>query len=142
MIFGQGFYHERAILTPFDLIRLNLPILLFANANAPFSCVHVKDTAQAFLLASQNKKAAGQAFNIATKDSPPNTINTGAYLQIRIKIGAHIYSLCCIKSSYNSITKIMVLSSSHGNTPFALTGASYSISKAEKFSVFHQSIIP
>lgn len=69
MIFGPGFYHEKAMIAMFWALRAGLPLPLPA-ADVPVSFVSSYDTARAFILAASTPQAAGLAFNITAADHP------------------------------------------------------------------------
>ncbi|MBI4362230.1 MAG: NAD(P)-dependent oxidoreductase [Euryarchaeota archaeon] len=71
MIFGPGFYHERAMLTLFDCIRRGLPILLPGDPRVPFTGLWVDDGAEGFHRASTRPGLRWLAANLAVADAPP-----------------------------------------------------------------------
>ncbi len=68
MIFGPGFWHEKSMLTLFNLIHKGRPIPVPGFPDAPWACVAAEDAAQAFFLAGEVKEADGEAFNIQADD--------------------------------------------------------------------------
>jgi len=69
MIFGPGFYHEKAVLSLFVALRAGLPLPVPAP-RALVSFVASSDVAQAMRLAAVVPEAAGEAFNVAAPDHP------------------------------------------------------------------------
>ena len=69
MIFGPGFYHEKAMLELFRSVRRGR-IVWLPGARAPFTCVSARDAAEAFIKASAPPAARGESFNIAAADHP------------------------------------------------------------------------
>lgn len=137
MIFGPGFYHERSLLLLFDLVRWHLPVLLTANRRAPFACVHSEDAAEAFLLAATVPEARGKAFNIATETAPPIEEVLKEFCH---SVGSHSFLIPFPLPLLRLIIGILLrlshflpfLSTPTELIPFALTGGSYSIARAQK----------
>jgi nucleoside-diphosphate-sugar epimerase len=69
MIFGPGFYHEKAVLGLFGALKAGLPLPVPAP-RAPVSFVASTDVAAAMVLAATTPAAGKQAFNIAAYDYP------------------------------------------------------------------------
>ncbi|GBD03025.1 3 beta-hydroxysteroid dehydrogenase/Delta 5--_4-isomerase [bacterium HR19] len=137
MIFGPGFYHERSILLLFDLVRLNLPVVLTANGNAPFSCVHVEDASDAFVLSADNPEARGKAFNIATRTAPPISEVIRKFIR---QVGSRSVLIPFPLPLLRFAIRVLLLLSRFlpfvytpsELIPFALTGGWYSIERAQK----------
>jgi UDP-glucose 4-epimerase len=154
MIFGEGFYHERAITTLFDLVHKGLPILLFCDPEIPFTSVHGEDAGSAFVLAlkariqdeGKGKWEPHEVFTIAGEDlwtteelflrfvervgSRSRIIKVPLPLvRLGVKIAVHLpFSLPFLYTPAELI-------------PFALTGAFYSIEKAKEKLDSNQNIV-
>jgi 2-alkyl-3-oxoalkanoate reductase len=68
MILGEGFYHFKAILLSFELIRRNLPIVIPGDGTKKGRMVHIADAVQGLRLCADTPGINGEAFNICADD--------------------------------------------------------------------------
>jgi UDP-glucose 4-epimerase len=138
MVLGPGFYHEKAMLAIFWLVRLGLPIPI-PSSNYPLSFVSASDCADAFILAAERPEADGEAFNIAAPDYP----ELKPFLEdFARKVGSPSKVVPLPQDLFRSgIRLVKYLSKLSGGkvlytpselTDFALVGGAFSIEKARK----------
>ncbi len=141
MIFGPGFYHEKSILGVFILARYSLPIPI-PSPHIPVSFVSAEDCADAFILASENPKAVGEAFNIAAEDHP----QLGAFLESFVQTVGSRSKIIVIPDKIwmfgIQLAKVISVRGKFFYTPselldFSLVGGAYSIEKAKRILGYH-----
>lgn len=69
MIFGPGFYHEKAMIALFFAVKLGLPVPVPVR-EAPVSFVSSRDVGRAFVMAARAPGCGGEAFNVCASDHP------------------------------------------------------------------------
>jgi dTDP-glucose 4,6-dehydratase len=138
MVFGPGFYHEKAILAIFWMVRMGLPIPI-PSSDYPLSFVSASDCADAFILAAERPEAVGEAFNIAAPDYP----RLKPFLNDLAKAVESPSRVVSLPQNFfrSGIKLVKFLSKLSGGkvlytpselTDFALVGGAFSIEKARK----------
>lgn len=140
MIFGPGFYHEKAIISLFLALRLGLPIPLPVE-DAPVAFVSSRDTAAAFVAAAVAPGVSGQAFNIAAADHPTMK---AFFLDVIRRIGSRsrpfVVPRTWVERAVSAAQrrarrpndKVPLLGTPAELVPYILTGGAYSIARAQR----------
>jgi nucleoside-diphosphate-sugar epimerase len=139
MVFGPGFYHEKAIIATFWLLRLGLPLPVTAP-DCLVSFVSARDAAQGILLAAVKDGAAGEAFNLAAPDTPTML---EFFLRLKRAAGSRSKPFVVPESLVQRATRYASESMASGRdkilfgtpaelVPFIGTGGAYAIDKARE----------
>jgi nucleoside-diphosphate-sugar epimerase len=141
MILGPGFYHEKSVLEMMRRVRDGSPLPLPGGPEIPFIAVAASDAAQAFLAASEQEQADGEAFNIAAARPEPTREFFKQFIRAvgsrsRIVPVPRWIMSPLISLAVKLNMPLPLVHTPAELLPFALTGGDYDIAKARRILGF------